>query len=579
MFVPFHFGYWDAATAPARRGPRRPGRQRADDDRAGIPSPSQPLFKAGAVRRRRRCSETALSDAARASSAHRFTRAEQQLAAALRAVADGRADEVDVFHHRRQARRSSATSTPDGSSRSSRRYGDELPRASATRTTARRAAPRCCSTACVPGPLGLLRDLNDLYLHGLRVRARVDARRRRPPRAHATATSSSSSSRCAGESAHPAAVAADPHEAGRSAGAGRGMTPRPTPGARRPDRRCGRSATRCRSASSRSPAATLLVSGLQLGWLEPSDGQRGRADPHRVRRSRCSCSRRSSAILARDVVAGTGDGRARGQLAVGRARARSTSPPGSTSDALGLFLLIAAVGDARLGGRGHHRQARAGGGARHDRAALRGHRRLPADGRRRLEAGGGHRRPRALRARGLRRARDGARGRQATDGPAARPTRRRAANRSTAASTHSSNASSTRPAFASSSDRHAATGAPLGQKLLLVRGDVAELRDRGADDPRHLHLADSEQLADLGLGEIALEAQAEHEPGTWRDEPQQALEGDAMSPRRRSRPRCWGACPAAPSLGHLPSSSGCSATPWRESDVPAALRGSVPRCV
>jgi hypothetical protein len=89
--------------------------------------------------------------------------AEQQLAAALRTVADGRADEVDVFHI--------ATTLADQCDEHAhrleafvRRYFDALPDAERDED-ARPDAPRGRPAhGTHPGPLGLLRDLNDLYL-------------------------------------------------------------------------------------------------------------------------------------------------------------------------------------------------------------------------------------------------------------------------------------------------------------------------------------------------------------------------------------------------------------------------------
>jgi succinate-acetate transporter protein len=88
-------------------------------------------------------------------------------------------------------------------------------------------------------------------------------------------------------------------------------------------------------------AATLLVSGLQLGWLKPSDGKAvaliliAFVFPLQLLTS-------IFGYLARDVVAGTGMGVLAGSW-LSIALVSLTSPPGSTSDALGLFLLIAAV--------------------------------------------------------------------------------------------------------------------------------------------------------------------------------------------------------------------------------------------
>jgi succinate-acetate transporter protein len=86
-------------------------------------------------------------------------------------------------------------------------------------------------------------------------------------------------------------------------------------------------------------AATLLLSGLQLGWLEAEEGQAvalaliAFVFPLQLLTS-------IFGYLARDVVAGTGMGILCGTwLTVGLVML--TSPPGATSDALGLFLLLA----------------------------------------------------------------------------------------------------------------------------------------------------------------------------------------------------------------------------------------------
>ncbi len=88
-------------------------------------------------------------------------------------------------------------------------------------------------------------------------------------------------------------------------------------------------------------AATLLVSGLQLGWLAPAEGQ----DVALILIAFVFPLQLTSSIfgfLGRDVAAGTGMGILAGTwLSVGLITL--TSPPGSTSDALGLFLLIAAA--------------------------------------------------------------------------------------------------------------------------------------------------------------------------------------------------------------------------------------------
>jgi succinate-acetate transporter protein len=88
-------------------------------------------------------------------------------------------------------------------------------------------------------------------------------------------------------------------------------------------------------------AATLLISGLQLGWLGIDQGDSvaliliGFVFPLQLLVSVLG-------YLARDVVAGTGMGILAGTwLSVGLVTL--TSPAGSTSDALGLFLLVAAA--------------------------------------------------------------------------------------------------------------------------------------------------------------------------------------------------------------------------------------------
>lgn len=87
-------------------------------------------------------------------------------------------------------------------------------------------------------------------------------------------------------------------------------------------------------------AGTLLVSGLQLGWLAPGQGEPvalilgAFVFPLQLIASVLG-------FLARDVVAGTGMGVLAGTwLAI--ALVTFTAPrPGATSDALGLFLLLA----------------------------------------------------------------------------------------------------------------------------------------------------------------------------------------------------------------------------------------------
>jgi succinate-acetate transporter protein len=87
--------------------------------------------------------------------------------------------------------------------------------------------------------------------------------------------------------------------------------------------------------------ATLLVSGLQLGWLAETEGK----DVALILIAFVFPLQLVTSVLGylgRDVVAGTGMGVLAGTwLSVGLVAL--TSPAGSTSDALGLFLLLAAV--------------------------------------------------------------------------------------------------------------------------------------------------------------------------------------------------------------------------------------------
>lgn len=87
---------------------------------------------------------------------------------------------------------------------------------------------------------------------------------------------------------------------------------------------------------------TLLVSGLQLGWLAPEQGKDvalmliAFVFPLQLIASLYG-------FVGRDVVAGTGMGVLAGSwLSV--ALVTLTSEPGATSDALGLLLLVSAVG-------------------------------------------------------------------------------------------------------------------------------------------------------------------------------------------------------------------------------------------
>jgi hypothetical protein len=86
---------------------------------------------------------------------------------------------------------------------------------------------------------------------------------------------------------------------------------------------------------------TLLVAGLQLEWLQPTDGaQVGMILVAFVFPLQLVAS--VFGFLARDVVAGTGMGLLAGTwLSIGLITL--TGQPGATSDALGLFLLLAAI--------------------------------------------------------------------------------------------------------------------------------------------------------------------------------------------------------------------------------------------
>ena len=87
--------------------------------------------------------------------------------------------------------------------------------------------------------------------------------------------------------------------------------------------------------------ATLVVSGLQLGWVAPSQAK----DVALVLIAFVFPLQLVTSVfgyLGRDVVAGTGMGVLAGTwLSVGLIML--TSSPGSTSDALGLFLLVAGL--------------------------------------------------------------------------------------------------------------------------------------------------------------------------------------------------------------------------------------------
>jgi succinate-acetate transporter protein len=87
---------------------------------------------------------------------------------------------------------------------------------------------------------------------------------------------------------------------------------------------------------------TLLVSGLQLGWLDQSQGK----DVALMLITFVFPLQLITAIfgyLGRDVVVGTGMGVLAGSW-LSIALVMLTSPPGSTSDALGLLLLLSGIG-------------------------------------------------------------------------------------------------------------------------------------------------------------------------------------------------------------------------------------------
>jgi succinate-acetate transporter protein len=146
-----------------------------------------------------------------------------------------------------------------------------------------------------------------------------------------------------GGDGNSAALALDAHEAGGAAGAGggalsRGVSPVVERAARIVLRPIGNPLPLGFLALA---AGTLLLSGLQLGWLATDQGQDVAlvliAFVFPLQLVTCVFG-----FLGRDVVAGTGMGVLAGSwLSIGLVTL--TSPPGSTSDALGLFLLIAGV--------------------------------------------------------------------------------------------------------------------------------------------------------------------------------------------------------------------------------------------
>jgi succinate-acetate transporter protein len=95
---------------------------------------------------------------------------------------------------------------------------------------------------------------------------------------------------------------------------------------------------------------TLIVSGLQLGWVDPSQGK----DVALMLIAFVFPLQLLASIfgyLGRDVVAGTGMGVLAGSW-LSIALVMLTSPPGSTSDALGLLLLLSGAGLAIAAGVG-----------------------------------------------------------------------------------------------------------------------------------------------------------------------------------------------------------------------------------
>ena len=79
--------------------------------------------------------------------------------------------------------------------------------------------------------------------------------------------------------------------------------------------------------------------------------------------------------------------------------------------------------------------------------------------------------------------------------------------------------------------------APAGlsrRRLLARRGVGAQARDRLADDARDLHLRDADALADLGLREVLVEAQAQHLALARRDRAHEVLERRAVLGQREA---------------------------------------------
>ena len=104
---------------------------------------------------------------------------------------------------------------------------------------------------------------------------------------------------------------------------------------------------------------------------------------------------------------------------------------------------------------------------------------------------------------------------RAAHDPASRAARRRAAAEDQART----GATATAPATARRSGRDGLFG---------HRGVGAQARHRLADDARDLHLRDADSLADLGLGEVLGEAQAQDLALARRDDPHDVRDGGAI---------------------------------------------------
>ena len=283
---------------------------------------------------------------------------------AFREVGDG---------HARRGRRAatSASGSPRSATRHAERlapfaerYGEDAPTTSPTGLHSR-ALPRAARRAA----LGLLRDLHDLYLmaaecdiawtlvgQAAQGAARRRAARGRRRRARRRPRCSSSGSRTRMKQAAPQALVVRMSAATRATRADRPASDREPAAARLP--------------RPRRPAPCWSAASSSAG-SQPATGPRRRADPARVRRSRCSSWRRSSATSAATSSPAPAWASSPGTwLSIGLVTL--TAPPGV--DERRARPLPAARGHRDAGPRRRGRAPASSsrrGGPRHHRAALR----------------------------------------------------------------------------------------------------------------------------------------------------------------------------------------------------------------